>query len=248
MTRRSSSSLAVTIPTRHRDNWPARLDGEATVDFGDSSKIWPSHDGIVADYFNWNGSRAGNLYKPNPPGAAHIAQVIRQQHTDRPHAPIIIVGNSWGGHTAWEVCRLLNGQSIPNGAHLDLNGTNPAEAVETKKAEARADEKTPLRVERVLFLDPSSLGRNGAFKPTVLPDNIAQAVNYFTHNSFGWQAWPDEPRIENIDLGDPTNGFIRPGGPQYDSAFNFRAHVAAEWDNRIHTDIRKRIAAALIVR
>jgi hypothetical protein len=66
-------------------------------------------------------------------------------------------------------------------------------------------------------------------------------MNYFTRHKLSWRYWPDEPRVENIDLGDPRFGYLVEDGPPYDSAVNFEAHVFAEWDERIHSDIRRRI-------
>jgi len=42
-------------------------------------------------------------------------------------------------------------------------------------------------------------------------------------------------------LGDPRHGYLIEKGPHYDSPIDFKAHVAAEWDDRIHLDIRWRI-------
>lgn len=166
--------------------------------------------GCRAEYFNWNGTRAGEIEADEPPLSAAIAECIRDESARHPEAPLIIVGNSWGGHTAWEVCELLS-------------------------------EDPAVDVDLVVFLDPSSLGRYAALRPESLPECIQSAVTYFTHNTGGWGAWEDEPRIENIDLGDPAHGYLFPGGPAYDSVFNVAAHIAAEWDERIHADIRARI-------
>jgi len=168
-------------------------------------------DGIASDYFNWNGTRAGNIRIRNPPMAAGIAESIRERRAERPDERVVIVGNSWGGHTGREVCELL--------------------------AEAPA-----VPVELIIFLDPSSLGRTfDGRRHGGLPDNVGRAVNIFTRHKLSWRHWPDEPRVENIDLGDPRNGYLFEGGPEYDSSIDFQAHVMAEWDERIHADIRRRI-------
>ena len=168
-------------------------------------------DGIAAEYFNWNGTRAGNIRMRKPPMAAGIARFLRERRSKHPDERLVIVGNSWGGHTAREVCEQL--------------------------AEAPA-----VPIEEVVFLDPASLGRtvNGK-RPGGLPPNVSHAVNYFTRHKLSWRHWPDEPRVENIDLGDPKHGFLIEKGPHYDSPIDFKAHVAAEWDEYIHLDIRRRI-------
>jgi hypothetical protein len=170
-------------------------------------------DGWSTEYFNWNGTPPGDALNPNPPMSAPIVELIRTRRTDDPRLGIVLIGNSWGGHTAWDVCTALNAApSVP--------------------------------VDLVLWLDPSSLGRVKNGRPGSLPANVSRAVNYFTRHVIGWQAWPDEPRVENVDLGDPRHAFLVPGGPRYDSLFNVRAHIAAEWDERIHEDMRRRIRAA----
>ena len=81
--------------------------------------------------------------------------------------------------------------------------------------------------------------------PTALPDNVKRAINYYTHNAFGWRDQLKSTRLTNIDLGDPQHGFLVPGGPQYDAAFNLSAHIAAEWDERLHAAIRRKIAGVV---
>jgi hypothetical protein len=51
--------------------------------------------------------------------------------------------------------------------------------------------------------------------------------------------------VKNVDLGDPANGYVYPGGPKYDSVFNWTAHVSAEWDEQIHADIRQQVRDAV---
>lgn len=197
------------------DPSPAQLNG--TSGRGGNSGLYRLRgdllrlDGIEAEYFNWNGTRAGNIRIRHPPMADGIARYIREQRAVRPDARLVIVGNSWGGHTAREVCE-------------------------------RLAEEPAVPVELMIFLDPSSLGRtlNGR-RNGDLPANVRHAVNIFTRHTLSWRHWPDEPRVENIDLGDPKNGYLFEGGPQYASAVDFQAHVMAEWDERIHADIRRRI-------
>ncbi len=78
-----------------------------------------------------------------------------------------------------------------------------------------------------------------------LPPTIRKLVNFHTRNTFCWGVWKDEARIENIDLGEPSNRFMISGKPNYGAAFDISAHNAAEWDERIHADITKRIKQAL---
>ncbi len=169
-------------------------------------------DHIKADYFNWNGTRTGEINSPNPPMATGIAQVVRERHMQHPEERLILVGNSWGGHAAREVCELL--------------ATEPV-----------------VPVELVIFLDPSSLGRvEHGQRAGELPDNVRAATNYYTRHLLSWRHWANEPRVENVDLGDPQHGFQVEGGPPYDSAIDTRGHIYAEWDERIHFDIRRRVA------
>ena len=169
------------------------------------------HPAVSAKYFNWNGTDAGEIKSPQPPGTQAICNCIRGHVQQVPNSRVIVVGNSWGGHTAWEVCHQL------------------------------VESSEPVAIDYVVFLDPSSAGRAGNGRPAKLPVNVNQASNFHTRNLFGWKSWPKESRLENIDLGDQKHGFLTPGGPAYDSAFDFSAHVAAEWDERIHTEMRRRI-------
>ena len=167
-------------------------------------------DGIRAEYFNWNGTSAGKMNEQPAPLSKGIAERIRRQHQVRPLERLAIVGNSWGGHTAWEVSQLLADEpAVP----LDL----------------------------VVFLDPSSVGRFDKSQPEKLPSNIRRAATIATRNALGWRKWADEPRADFVDLGDPANGFLKKPGPAYDSLFDVKAHVAAEWDFAIHKDIRTRL-------
>lgn len=194
------------------DPTPEQIAGTAPRGVGQSGLYQLAGDltkaGVSAEYFNWNGSRAGKFHD-KPPLSPGIAQFIRERRSAKPHEKVIIVGNSWGGHTAWEVCEALSEPEVP----IDL----------------------------VLFLDPSSTGRSKTARPPKLPTCVRQARNYHTRNLFGWRAWPGEERLANIDLGDPKHGFRFPGGPKYDSTLDAQAHIAAEWDPRIHQEFHKRI-------
>lgn len=166
---------------------------------------------IVTEYFNWNGTRASQIHSKEAPHAGVIAETIRQHVQQHPRDLVILVGNSWGGHTTWEVCQTL------------------------------VDSPAPIAIDYVIFLDPSSTGRANEARPKQLPININRATNFYTRNLFGWRKWPREERMENIDLGDQKQGFLIEGGPAYDSSFDFSAHVAAEWDERIHKAIQTKI-------
>ena len=261
--------IVVVIGGNHSDPSPAQLAGRAGR--GGNSGLWrlkgdlKAHEGLAAEYFNWNGTRAGHIDGPDPGGAREIARLIRKQHRESPESRVVLVGNSWGGHTAWQVSHLLNGGTIdeqlgsqhsldpstparlnqPTGNVVRTRFNEPAAAEEDQSVESSdecAHQDQVIGIDLIVFLDPSSFGRGTEPQPTMLPSNVKQAVNFHTHNSFGWKKWLDDPRVENVDLGDPANGFLKPGGAKYDSLLNWRAHVSAEWDEQIHTDIRRRIA------
>ncbi len=169
------------------------------------------HERIVPEYFNWNGTRAGKIKSQPKADVSPITQTIRDHARQHPRDRIVVVGNSWGGHTTWEVCQTL------------------------------VDSPAPVAIDYAVFLDPSSVGRADTSRPKELPININRATNLYTRNVFGWRRWPKENRIENIDLGDAKHGFLVQGGPAYDASFDFNAHVAAEWDERIHAEIKRKI-------
>ncbi len=167
-------------------------------------------EGVTAEYFNWNGTAAGQIKDEAAPLSKGIAERLRKHHQEHPSDRLAIVGNSWGGHTAWEVSQLL------------------------------ADEPA-LQLDLVVFLDPSSVGRFDKAQPEKLPSNLRKAVTFATRNALGWKKWVKEPRAEFVDLGDPANGFLKKPGPAYDSLFDVKAHIAAEWDESIHKEIRARL-------
>lgn len=214
---RGPSALVVLIGGMDSDPTAAQMQRTAKRHEGNSGMYRLlgdlKHEQVVVQYFNWNGTEAGKIQTAPIPGSRPIIDTIRGHVQAHPQSRVIVVGNSWGGHTAWQLCQEM------------------------------LESPAPVAIDYVVFLDPSSAGRAGKSRPQQLPINIKQAVNYHTRNLFGWRTWPDEVRIENIDLGDRKHGFLVDGGPAYDSAFNFAAHVAAEWDERLHADIRKRIFA-----
>ena len=167
---------------------------------------------VTPEYFNWNGSRAGELNGSGSGDVASITRFIEAHLTRHPHDRLAIVGNSWGGHTAWEVITQLR------------------------------ERQPEVAVSLAVFLDGSSTGRAPQERKG-LPTNIVQSLNIYTRNTFVWGKLPPAPRQENIDLGDPTQGFLRQAGPPYDAVLNFKAHVSAEWDEEIHSLIRRRLLA-----
>jgi pimeloyl-ACP methyl ester carboxylesterase len=206
--------FAVLIGGWDSEPTPEQIAGTAQRNQGNSGMFQLADDlrreRVVCEYFNWNGTRAGELKTPRPPLAAGIVRCIRMRMEEHPYDRLAIVGNSWGGHTALEVTQLL------------------------------ARHEQPLAVNLVVFLDASSAGR-ALGPPKSLPVNVNGAAHFFTRNSFVWGRCELGTNCENIDLGDPDNGFMIDGRPAYHAAFDFKAHVAAEWDGRIHADIKRRL-------
>ena len=198
------------------DPTPKQIDGTAQRGQGQSGLYQLAgnlaREGLATEYFNWNGTRAGKI-KEKPPLAPGIVTFLTARHAEHPTERLAIVANSWGGHTAWEVC-----QALP---------------------------EKEVAIELAVFLDPSSAGRAKTSRPETLPTCIKSARNYYTRNLFGWREWPNEERLINIDLGDTQHGFLVKGGPKYDSTFDPQAHIAAEWDSRIHDDITKHLVELL---
>ena len=211
----SRNAYVVLIGGMDSDPTPAQIAGTARRSAGNSGLYQLrgdlDHPHIMTEYFNWNGTGAGQIQARKKSDAAIIAESIRGHVQRHPRDQVILIGNSWGGHTTWDVCRTL------------------------------VDSPTPVAIDYVIFLDPSSAGRANSARPKHLPININRATNYYTRNVFGWRHWPQDERIENIDLGDPQHGFLSKGGPAYDAQFDFSAHVAAEWDDRIHAAMRQKI-------
>jgi pimeloyl-ACP methyl ester carboxylesterase len=216
--RQPTRLLVVLIGGIDSDPTPAQIDGTARRQEGNSGLFQLAGDlrreAVQPEYFNWNGTRAGQIKDKNPPRARGIADFVDEHLQRRPGDRVALVGNSWGGHTALEVLEdLLN-------------------------------RKSPLAVHLTVFLDPSSTGR-GPPQPKSLPINVNRAVNYCTRNAFVWGRWNAGDRLEHIDLGEPELGFMRDGQPPYAAKFNPQAHIAAEWDPRIHAEIRDRVLKLL---
>jgi len=210
--------LVVLIGGIDSDPTPEQLDGTAGRFEGNSGLYRFAGDiareQVLTEYFNWNGTRAGKIQTKKPPGSRGIADFVRAHLQTFPGDRMALVGSSWGGHTALEVARFLN------------------------------EGETPLAIDQVVFLDPSSTGR-GPARPQSLPVNVNRAVSYSTRNVFVWQKWDAGKRLEYIDLGDPANNFMNDGEPAYNAKFDTRAHIAAEWDENIHRDIKQRLLGLL---
>ena len=210
----SKRLFVVFIGGINSDPTAAQMAGTAQRGVGNSGMFQLAtdlrQDGASAEYFNWNGSAAGKIKEQQAPLSKGIAEQIRKRHVDRPKDKLALVGNSWGGHTAWEVSQLLA-------------------------------EEPAVPVDLIVFLDPSSAGRFDKAQPENLPSNVKNAVTIATRNALGWKKWADEPRAEFVDLGDPANGFLKKRGPAYDSLFDVKAHIAAEWDPAIHKSIQSRL-------
>jgi pimeloyl-ACP methyl ester carboxylesterase len=218
LARRPPHLLVVLIGGIDSDPTPAQIERTARRQEGNSGLFQFAGDlqreSVLPEYFNWNGTRAGRIKDKNPPLARGIAEFIDGHLQKFPGDRVALVGNSWGGHTAFEVLEDLR------------------------------ERENPLAVNLAVFLDPSSTGR-GPRQPKSLPVNVNRAVSYCTRNAFVWGRWNAGTRLEHIDLGNPALGFMRDGQPPYAAAFNFQAHVAAEWDQRIHEDILGRILELL---
>ena len=90
----------------------AQIAGKAERGVGNSGMFQLAGDlrgaGVAVEYFNWNGSAAGKIKEQQAPLSKGIAQKLRNQQAEHPQHKLAIVRNSWGGHTAWEVCQLLS--------------------------------------------------------------------------------------------------------------------------------------------
>jgi len=206
--------FCVLIGGMDSDPTPEQIAGTSRRDQGNSGLYRLRSDlhesDVEAEYFNWNGTRAGDLKNPQPPHARAIIDCLREHGRESPRDRLAVVGNSWGGHTAYEVARTL------------------------------AASDRPLALDLVVFLDPSSTGR-ALVPPRSRPVCINRSVNYYTRNRFVWGPLKIGENHDNIDLGDPASGYLRPAGAKYQAPFDVPAHVAAEWDEQIHADIRQRL-------
>ncbi len=219
--KRPAHLLVVLIGGVDSDPSPAQIAKTAARHEGNSGLYRCAGDiagnRVLPEYFNWNGTRAGQIKDKVPPKSRGIAEFIRAHLQNFPGDRVAIVGNSWGAHTA------------AGRFYKDLS-TGGEDAAGGRSA--------------WVFLDPSSTGR-GPARPKVLPICANRAVNYFTRNSFVWGNWDAGPRLTNVDLGDPAAGYMTRGTPAYNSTFNLQAHIAAEWDENIHKDILARLREVL---
>lgn len=99
-----------------------------------------------------------------------------------------------------------------------------------------------LRIEQLHLLDPATLLRSLRGLPAV-PDNVGSVSNYFSRHWLSSGALPADQRVVNIDLGDPSHGFLRDDWARYDRRDDWTAHVLVEWDPLIHEDVKRRLAA-----
>lgn len=210
--------LVIYIGGMDSDPTPAQISGTAARNRGNSGLFQLRNDvrkkQIVSEYFNWNGTSAGKIKTENLPVVSNIVRRIREHLQRFPQSRVAIIGNSWGGHTAWLVATAL------------------------RQGDA------PLAVDLMIFLDPSSTGRARERQPQRLPINVKRAIHFRTHNLFCWDRWETD-RVRDIDLGDPELGYMKKGNPAYSATFSFRAHVAAEWDPQIHTEIKTELLGLL---
>lgn len=108
---------------------------------------------------------------------------------------------------------------------------------------AKLQSNSDIKINSSFVIDASSLMRGK--RSETLPENIPSMTSYHTANAFCWGPWKNEPRITNVDLADPENGYTVNGHPNYASTFDTAAHTHAEWDQKIHSDIRKQILAVV---
>lgn len=97
-----------------------------------------------------------------------------------------------------------------------------------------------IPVEALILVDASAFFRNLKGLPPI-SENVMHAINYFTHNRISTGALTDV-RVENIDLGNSINGFLRNHWARYNRRGDWRAHVLSQWDPYIHQDIHNRMA------
>jgi pimeloyl-ACP methyl ester carboxylesterase len=62
---------------------------------------------IDCQFFNWNGTDAGDIHNPSAGGTARIVESIAEVSRATPETRYIFVGHSWGAHTILEVAKSL---------------------------------------------------------------------------------------------------------------------------------------------
>src|SRR5262245_48454471 len=121
-TRRSVHLLAVLIGGIDSDPTPAQIGGTAGRREGNSGLYRLAGDLagdlVVPEYFNWNGTRAGEIKMKDPPGPRGITEFVCRHLQEHPADRLALVGNSWGGHTALEVVRQLRESETPLAVNL----------------------------------------------------------------------------------------------------------------------------------
>jgi pimeloyl-ACP methyl ester carboxylesterase len=134
--KRPAHLLVVLIGGIDSDPTPAQIEGTARRQEGNSGLFQLAGDlrqeAVQPEYFNWNGTRAGQIKDKKPPRARGIADFVDEHLQRWPRDRVALVGNSWGGHTALEVLDDLRNRESPLAVHL------------------------------AVFLDPSSTGRGPA--------------------------------------------------------------------------------------
>ena len=120
------------------DPTPAQIAGKSPRNVGNSGMFQLMSDlkksKIECQFFNWNGTAAGQIAQKKPPGAEAIASWIRERASKEPHTKFVIIGHSWGGHTVMEAAVRFNEDdsiSIPLTILLDassaMRGAPPTE-------------------------------------------------------------------------------------------------------------------------
>jgi pimeloyl-ACP methyl ester carboxylesterase len=99
--------------------------------------------------------------------------------------------------------------------------------------------KPTLKIELAIGIDATSFGLGP--QADRLSPNVCKLICFHTRNAFTWIPWKNDPRIEDLDLGDPAKGFMVKGQPNYAAAFDIQAHNAIEWDERVHAAVLRRI-------
>lgn len=105
--------------------------------------------------------------------------------------------------------------------------------------------KPTMKIDLAIGIDATSFGIGQ--RADRLSPNVCNLVCFHTRNVFTWIPWKNDPRVEDVDLGDPAKGFMIKGEPNYAAPFDIQAHNAIEWDQRVHSDVVRRIKKAVAV-
>ena len=105
------SILVVVISGFRSDASPDQIARRAKRGAGNSGvyqlMVDLERSGCVTEFFNWNGTSAGQFAKQKGPGSEVIASFIRRVSVKPGFDQLVLVGHSWGGHTMLEVAKLL---------------------------------------------------------------------------------------------------------------------------------------------